>query len=121
MATTYSWIFNTLDCYSSLSGETNVVFNVLWKLVATKTIEEYNNLTGTTYYTYSAKTVGNQPIPLSDSQPFIPYENLTQQIVQGWVEDAMGVDQVNTLKNSLEQNIENQINPPILYLTPPWG
>lgn len=122
MDITYNWIFNSLDCYTEYSGETNVVFNVLWKLVATTTIAgETSQTGGTVYYTYSAKTVGTQEIPTEQLNSFVPFEDLTKQIVQGWVETAMGIDKVNSLKTILQQNIENQINPPIVILTPPWN
>jgi hypothetical protein len=110
MATTYFWTINPLECYPTSSGEIDVVFTAHWQLHAN---EEVN---GTTY---SATNIGTQSIPLH-SGSFIPFEELTLPVVQGWVEESMGEDQVNNLKASLAQQIQNQINPPVVTLQSPW-
>jgi hypothetical protein len=110
MATTYFWTINPLECYPTSSGEIDVVFTAHWQLHAN---EEVN---GTTY---SATSIGTQSIPLH-SGSFIPFEELTLPVVQGWVEESMGEDQVNNLKASLAQQIQNQINPPVVILQSPW-
>ena len=107
---TYDWNFNPLDCYPTQSGCTNVVFNVHWQLHAT---------TGS----YQASSIGTQVVGSLDPGSFVSYELLTKEQVQGWVIDAMETlnpDSVNNLYNSLMNQIEKQINPPISSITSPW-
>ena len=70
--------------------------------------------------TYTASSIGTQPVPANTGSAFIPFEELTLPVVQGWVEESMGVEQVESYKAGLAQNIANQINPPTVTLQSPW-
>lgn len=107
MEITYTWNFNPLECYPTSSGETDVVFLVHWQLYAN---------TGS----YNASCIGTQNVPLPSGSVFIPFEQLTKDVVQGWVETAMGPAQVGAMTASLATQIANQINPPVLILSAPW-
>jgi hypothetical protein len=105
---TYNWNFNPLESYPTASGETDVVFLVHWQLYAS---------TGS----YGASAIGTQNIATYQSgSTFIPFNELTKDIVYGWVTSSMGSDSVEAMYASLEQQIENQINPPILVQQAPW-
>lgn len=103
----YFWTINPLECYPTSSAGPDYVFTAHWQLHAQ---------TGS----YSAQSIGTQAVAGSPSGSFIPFENLTLDIVQAWVEEAMGEERVNQLKASLAQTIENQINPPVVTLPSPW-
>jgi len=111
MATNYFWTINPLECYPTSSGETDVVFTAHWQLHAN---EEVDGIL------YNATSIGTQPIPLHSGSAFIPFEELTLPLVQGWVEESMGPDQVQAIKDNLAQQIANQINPPVVTLQSPW-
>lgn len=111
MAITYNWTINPLECYPTSSEGPDFVFVAHWQLHAT---EEVN---GTTY---TSSCIGTQGVPANTGSAFIPFEDLTLPIVQGWVETAMGPTQVENLKTGLAQNIANQINPPVVTLQSPW-
>jgi len=105
---TYNWNFNPLESYPTSSGETDVVFLVHWQLYAN---------TGS----YNASAIGTQPIgPLESGSTFIPFNELTKDIVFGWVTSSMASGSVDKMYASLEQQIENQINPPVLIQQAPW-
>jgi hypothetical protein len=110
MAISYFWTINPLECYPTSSQGPDYVFTAHWQLHAT---EEYE---GTTY---TATSIGTQGVPMNTGS-FIPFEELTLPVVQGWVEDSMGPDQVESYKAGLAQQIANQINPPVVTLTSPW-
>lgn len=103
----YFWTINPLECYPTSPEGPDYVFTAHWQLHAQ---------TGS----YSAQSIGTQAVTGSPSGSFIPFENLTLEIVQGWVEEAMGEERVNQIKESLAQTIENQINPPVVTLPSPW-
>lgn len=107
---TYNWNFNPLDCYPTQSGCTNVVFNVHWQLHAT-------------IGSYHASSIGTQMVGPIDPGSFVSYELLTKEQVQGWVINAMetqNLGSVSALYSSLMNQIENQINPPVVSMPSPW-
>lgn len=110
MANTYTWEFPTLQVYTQYSGETDVVYTVHWF---------YNGVDDTGKY--KANLFGAQQIaPYTSGSPFIPFEQLTQPIVQSWVEDSMGAEEIGRMQSDLAAQIEFQKNPPVAMLTPPW-
>ena len=52
----------------------------------------------------------------------MPYSELTNDIVIGWIQEGLGVDGVSNLEACLQGQINSQINPPIApEVTPlPW-
>ena len=71
--------------------------------------------------THAVNVGGRQQIALSPSSPFTPYADLTEAQVIGWLEAALGEDQIAQIDASLGQLLENQVNPPIIELPLPWG
>lgn len=79
------------------------------------------------YYTAS-KTDGKHWAFINSSvsfkkQPqefFIPYDQLTEEIVVGWVKDKLGVDAVAQIEKSLDDNIEDQKSPNVDHGMP-WA
>ena len=63
---------------------------------------------------YSARSYSTQSFTYDASSPdFIPYDQLTEQVVLQWVWDEMGVDEVVRIQESLHSNIEEQKNPTV--------
>ena len=69
--------------------------------------------------TYTASVYSTCTLPPADVANFIPYANLTQQEVLNWIW-ANGVDKDAT-EAAVEQQIQNQINPPIVTPPLPWA
>lgn len=108
MEITYTWNFNPLEAYPTSSGESNVVFLVHWQLYGS---------TGS----YQASIIGTQPIQMYESSSvFIPFEDLTYDIVYNWVTASMGIEQMQAYEATVAQQIEREINPPILVEQAPW-
>ena len=105
MANTYSWNCKTVDCYPTFDYETDVVYNVHWRLTATSSKKDGEG------NPYTASSYGTQAISTDDIKDFIPFADLTNTIVTGWVETTMGDEEVASLKSNLDSNIESQINP----------
>lgn len=119
MSITYNWNFNPLESYPTASGETDVVFLVHWQLYATTGSQ--NIYSGSIY---NASSIGTQIIPPFESgSTFIPFNELTKDIVFGWVTASMEASfsgSVEAKYVSLSQSIYNQINPPVLVQQAPW-
>jgi hypothetical protein len=65
---------------------------------------------------YSSRVYGS--ISLSKGEEFIPFEELTQETVINWVKNCLGQEEVNRLEDILQEQINNQKNPPILKGVP---
>ena len=106
MAITYTWNVNTVDVYPSDEGHSNVIYNVHWRLNAAD-----NELDAEGYPLYTASVYGAQRLNTSDLSNFTDFDNVTSSQVQGWVEAAMGAEEVQSLKDGLDANIADQKNP----------
>jgi len=107
MSVTNTWIVEQMDCYPQAEGQTDVVFTVHWRVNATD-----GNYTATNYGTVGVTYVAGTP--------YTPYAQLTQAQVIGWVQDAMGPEQVSDIETGLAINIANQMNPPVVSPELPW-
>jgi len=105
----YTWRFDVLNCYPTSSGHTDVV------------VETYYYLTASTG-SYSVVTGDDQYFPLPGSgSTFIPFEDLTLDIVTGWVTGSLGEEKVNELKTNLALQLEELVKPIIIEKKPsPW-
>jgi hypothetical protein len=107
MAISYAWSFPTLDVVYSEDGFSNVVKTVHWIYTATDG----------SFSAYSYGTIGLA----SPGQPFTSYDDLTPEIVEGWVVSAMGQDKVDAMETSLASQVEALKNPTSGPLPPPWS
>lgn len=57
---------------------------------------------------YTASTYGTVGYTHQPGETYIPYDQLTEQIVVGWVQESLGKD---TVEASLQSQIELQKNP----------
>ena len=104
----YNWNFNPLEAYPTSSGEDNVVFLVHWQLYGS---------TGS----YQSSVIGTQTIQTYEtSSTFIPFNELTYDTVYNWMTASMGTASMQAYEANVAQQIENQINPPILVEQAPW-
>jgi hypothetical protein len=95
---TYNWNCKTVDVHPQEEGETNVVYNVHWIVTGADG-------------DYSATNIGTQILPSSEGDTFIPFEDLTNEIVVEWTKEAMGEEQVAQIEATIAAAIEDQVNP----------
>jgi len=67
--------------------------------------------------TYTASTYGTVGYTQQPGETFVPYADLTEAIVVGWVQNALGKD---TVEASLQGQINAQINP-VQESGTPWS
>jgi hypothetical protein len=63
--------------------------------------------------TYSAYLSNIARFNTASVTPFVPYEDLTNNIVVGWIQQELGVDGVSNLEACIQGQIDSQINPPV--------
>lgn len=102
---TYTWNNTTVDTYPSLEGETDVIFNVHWRLTG----EDTNGNVGSTYGTIALDT--------SDLSDFTAFADITEADINGWVEAAMGSEEVQAKKDAIDAQIAEKVNPTVVTKT----
>jgi len=115
MPNTYTWLVDSLDCIPSSDGKSNVVSNVHWRVNAISDQNYVKTLLDGTTQTlpYSSTIHGTQSLTYNSENSFIDYSNLTKDTVIGWIQSAMGSDQVSAIQSILDNQIANLINPKI--------
>ena len=102
--TTISWIIERLLVKPTEGSLTDVVITADWRCNGSQ--DQYS---GTCYGSASFAP---------PTEAFTPYPDLTQDQVLGWC-FANGVDK-SAIEANVTQQIENQINPPIIAPPLPW-
>lgn len=102
------WIINEMVCLKQDGDLKDFVVNVNWTRNAKETINEKE---------YQANDYGSILFSKDNVTNFIPYEDLTYEIVCGWLDASIDVE---ALDLSLDAQIENQINPPLVVLPLPF-
>ena len=116
MATTYSLKITQIDCLPSQNNLNNVVIKAHWAY------------TGTTEDNRSAGYGGTTEISYVDGDPFIPYDQLTEEQVSGWVLSSWSQELTDSYRNIIESQLSinsgqlpwaNAVETPVDESTPP--
>ena len=102
------WFINQLECLPTDGQYQDFVLVCHWNRNAKETINGVD---------YFASVYGSQSFSKDDVTNFIPYEDLTYEIVCGWLDASLDVE---ALDLNLDAQIENQVNPPIVVLPLPF-
>ena len=107
MAINYTWNVSTVDV-KEIDSNADTVFNVHWRLTGTD--DANNDADGNPQ---TATVYGTQSLDTSDLSNFTAFADLTVSDVQGWVEAAMGEDEVQAKKDGLDANIAELVTPTV--------
>jgi hypothetical protein len=102
------WYINQLECLPTDGVYNDFVLVCHWNRNAKETINGVD---------YFASVYGSQSFSKDDVDNFIPYEDLTYDIVCGWLDDSIDVE---ALDLNLDAQIENQVNPFVITLPLPF-
>ena len=108
MTTTYNWVVSQMDTKPQEGNLTDVVVTVHWRRNALSVDGEK---------TYFADVYGAMACATPSETDFTAYPDLTFEQVCGWLDAGNNVEELNA---NLDDQIENQINPPIIVLPNPW-
>ena len=109
MAINYTWNVSTVDV-KEIDGNADTVFNVHWQLTGTDDANTVKDMSDNDVAA-AATVYGTQSLDTSDLSDFTAFTDLTVSDVQGWVEAAMGADEVQAKKDGLDAQIEELVNP----------
>jgi len=107
MAATFTWSITELFCKPQTAEGADYVVTANWRC---------SGVDGN----YNGQINGLAAFPVVQSENFIPYDQLTQQIVLDWCWNAGGVEK-NATEARVQDQIDRQINPPVITPPLPWG
>lgn len=97
--TTFTW--KVLSLYTeTIAGEQNYVVIANYEVVGVDGV-------------YSSSINDSARFSTANVDNFIPYQDLTNDIVIGWIQSLLGVDGVANYESSIQGQIDSQINPPV--------
>ena len=105
----FTWLIEQMQCAPQQDGETDVVIVACWRCNGEQVDGDK---------TYTATSYGSCNLTYTGSE-FTPYDQLTEEQVLGWCWSG-GVDKDAT-EAAVDQQIQNQINPPVVVLPLPWS
>lgn len=97
--TTFTWIVKQL-LTQTIDGEQNYVVIANY---------EVTGVDGD----YTSSISDSARFSTANVDNFIPYQDLTNDIVIGWIQALLGVDGVANYESSIQGQIDSQINPPV--------
>lgn len=113
MAISYTWDVSMVDVYPShtdeqspANTESNVIYNVHWRLIGeddSNNDAEGNPQTANIYDVVS--------LDVSDLSSFTDFASVTPSDIEGWVESALGSDEVTSIKSKIDALIQDKVAP----------
>jgi hypothetical protein len=99
MANTYNFKINAVDCHTNQDGLEKVVYNVHWSYF------------GASEGDVTASIIGVESVDAPSAEDFTAFESLTEDIVIGWIEAKMGEERIQSMKDSLDAQIQEKVAP----------
>ena len=103
MANTYSWTIRQLsyEIGPDSEGHGDVVYSVDWLLTASDEEDP----------PHEALWAGLAKLTWEEGDDWIPYEDLTEAVVVGWVEEDIGESELADMKSRLDAQIAEEVTP----------
>jgi hypothetical protein len=119
MAVTINYNVDSIQCYTQYDQYTDVVVKVGWSCIGSGIAEAGPQSGSTVSLSYPNTT----PLTLNsgswDTGSFVPFSQLTNEIVMGWVFAEIG-NQKDAIDNYVTEQVQQMINPTIVNLPLPW-
>ena len=103
----YKWTISALDCRINEDGLTNVITVIHWRY------------RGTDADGITAEIYGTQSVPAPNPKAFTPYEEITLEMVSGWLESEINMKEIQKNINTQIELIKNPINITLPLYSPP--
>lgn len=110
MATTHNWQISQLDCKPQVGNMIDYVVTSHWRCTG----DDGEGHSGQCYSTVSFTVDPDKP-------NFVPFADITEAMAIQWTQDALGEEQVAAIYTSIDSQIQNEINPPIITPPLPWS
>ena len=101
MSITYNWVVTSMSTLQISPTETDYVVTANYSVIGVDG-------------TYTSSIQDTATFSVEDRDPnYIPYQDLTNDIVIGWIQTGLGADSIANIEYCIADQIEMQINPPV--------
>jgi hypothetical protein len=101
----FTWLVSQLDSIPSLDGMDKVISTIHYR--AQKQDSDF-----------TADTYGALAVDAPHEASFTPYDEVTKEMVEGWLEAGLDCEAIEA---NLDAQIQNFLNPPIVNYGLPWS
>jgi hypothetical protein len=108
MANTYTWSVKKMTAHAKEGNFENIIHSVEWDCSATDDVD-------------TVATSGTQAIEFNAGSSFTPSNQLTEQLVVGWVKTAMGQQTVSAVQSQLDAQLQEVKTPETVNIALPWA
>ena len=98
MANTYTWDCKTVDTYPTHAEQTDVVYNVHWRVTGSDGTNE-------------ATHIGTQTLETEDLSSFTAFDEVTHANVADWTKAALGSERVTEIQEALDATLVEMATP----------
>jgi hypothetical protein len=106
----FDFVISQLDSIPSIDGMDKVISTIHWR--AQKQYEEDGAIV------FTSDTYGALSLSSPHEASFTPYDEVTQEMVEGWLESSLDCEAIEA---NLDAQIQNFLNPPIVAYPLPWA
>ena len=103
-----NWVISQLDSIPSIDGMDKVISVIHYR--AQKQYQE-------DVIHFTADTYGALCVEAPHEASFTPYDEVTKEMVEGWLESSLDCEAIEA---NLDAQIQNFLNPPIVNFGLPW-
>ena len=98
----FDYKIDNVQAYPEIAGELDVVYNVYYTLYCHD--PEFGD-------DISSRVTGSQELAIGDINNMLPFEDLTEELVIGWIRSAMGVEGEELIKMDAAIKVNELLNP----------
>ena len=115
----FNWVIFQLDSIPSIDGMDKVISTIHYRAqkVYSETIFDAETETNSDKNLFTADTYGALSVGTPHEASFTPYDEVTKEMVEGWLEDSLDTEAIEA---NLDAQIQNFLNPPIVAYPLPW-
>ena len=110
MSITYTWSLTSMKT-KDVDGKPDAVVQTYWKKIGTDADGITGEFAGATPFT---------PDPTDEDGPFVPFEELTEEIVLDWIKSVVIGDYEEHVNRQIQQQIDAKKSP-VKEVTFPWA
>jgi hypothetical protein len=114
-----NFVISQLDSIPSIDGMDKVISTIHWRAQKThsETIFDAETETSSEKDLFTADTYGAISMPAPHEASFTPYDEVTKEMVEGWLNAGLDTEAIEA---NLDAQIQNFLNPPIVAYALPW-
>ena len=115
----FNWVISQLDSIPSIDGMDKVISTIHYRAqkVYSETIFDAETETSSDKDLFTADTYGALSVPAPHEASFTPYDEVTKEMVEGWLTEGLDCEAIEA---NLDAQIQNFLNPPIVAYALPW-